>query len=285
MLCMHTNFRKIDNFNNIPSPMPVITCNKARIYYEDSGAGNETIVFSHGLLFDHRMWDAQVAHFSKEFRCIAYDHRGQGQSEVVGSEDMDSLYEDAAVLIETLNHGRPVHFVGLSMGGFVGMRLAARKPHLLKSLTLLDTSADPEPNKLKYQLLNTIFKLGGAPLIINKIIAILFGKSSLSDPSQREIIHFWKSSIRSYPSTITKAVAGVIQRPGIAHQLPRITLPTLVAVGAEDIATLPAKSEKIHHAIKGSKYSVIPNAGHSSCIEQPKLVNDIIRNFIVVKSQ
>ncbi len=264
--------------------MPYLTCNQARLFYKESGAGNETILFSHGLLFDHRMWDAQVAHFQDTYRCITYDHRGQGQSEVVGSEGMDTLYDDAFVLIEMLNNGRPVHFVGLSMGGFVGMRLAARKPHLLKTLTLLDTSADPEPNKFKYQILNTIFKLGGAPLVINKIIAILFGKSSLSDPFKQEIIRFWNANIRAYPSTISKAVEGVIYRQGIANELHHITLPTLIAVGEEDVATIPLKSEQINRAIKSSQLILIPEAGHSSCIEQPKFVNKIIHDFIVLKS-
>lgn len=264
--------------------MPYLSCNQARIFYKESGTGNETIIFSHGLLFDHRMWDAQVSHFQDNYHCIVYDHRGQGLSEMAGSEDMDTLYEDAAVLIESLSKGRPVHFVGLSMGGFIGMRLAARKPHLLKTLTLLDTSADPEPNKFKYHLLNTIFKLGGAPLVINKIIRILFGKSSLCDPSKREIIRFWKANIRAYPSTISKAVEGVIQRHGIANELLHITLPTLIAVGEEDVATIPAKSEQIHRAIKGSKLIHIPRAGHTSCIEQPESVNKIINDFIMLKS-
>lgn len=260
--------------------MPHLLCNQASLFYQEAGEGNETIVFSHGLLFDHRMWDAQVEYFKDRYRCIAYDHRGQGQSQVIGNEDMDTLYEDAASLIEQLAGKIKVHFVGLSMGGFVGMRLAARKPHLLKTLTLLDTSADPEPNLFKYQVLNTIFKFGGAPLVITKIIHILFGKSSWSDSSKKEIIQFWKSTIQNYPASITKAVEGVIQRQGIVNELEKITAPTLVAVGDEDIATLPQKSERIHHTIKGSKLIIIPKSGHSSCIEQADEVNKIIQHFI-----
>lgn len=193
---------------------------------------------------------------------------------------MDTLYEDAVSLIEQLAGDTKVHFVGLSMGGFVGMRLAGRKPHLLKSLSLLDTSADPEPNRFKYQLLNSIFKLGGAPLVINNIIRILFGKSSLSDSFKKEIILFWKSTIQSYPSTITKAVEGVIHRQGVFDELKSITMLTLIAVGEEDIATIPAKSARIHHEIKGSKLAIIPKAGHSSCIEQPQMVSKIISDFL-----
>ncbi len=262
------------------STMPILKCNQVNLFYQNLGSGTETIIFSHGLLFDHRMWATQVEYFKDNFRCIAYDHRGQGQSEITGSEDMDTLFEDAASLIEQLAGNQPVHFVGLSMGGFIGMRLAARKPHLIKTLTLLDTSADAEPNLFKYQLLNTIFKLGGAPLVINKIIGILFGKSSLNDSSRKQIIDFWKSTIQNYPTSITKAVEGVITRQAIADELAQIACPVLVAVGEEDVATIPAKSERIHQTIKGSIFSIIPKAGHSSCIEQPDEVNKIIRAFI-----
>lgn len=260
--------------------MPQIKCNNASIFYQEAGNGPEIIVFSHGLLFDHRMWRAQVEYFKDQYRCIAYDHRGQGQSEITGSEDMDTLYEDAASLIEQLAGNNPVHFVGLSMGGFTGMRLAARKPHLIKSLTLLDTSADAEPNQFKYQILSTIFKLGGAPLVINKIIKILFGKSSLNDSSKKEVIGYWKSTIQNYPPSITKAVDGVISRKAIADELSQIVCPALVAVGEEDVATMPVKSERIHLALKNSKLIIIPKAGHSSCIEQPSEVNKIIHDFI-----
>jgi pimeloyl-ACP methyl ester carboxylesterase len=260
--------------------MPQIKCNKASLFYKEAGAGPETIIFSHGLLFDNSMWAAQVEYFKDHYRCIAYDHRGQGQSELVGSEDMDTLYEDAASLIEQLAGNNPVHFVGLSMGGFIGMRLAARKPHLIKTLTLLDTSADAEPNLFKYKLLNTIFKLGGAPLVINKIIKILFGKSSLNDSSKKEIIQCWKSTIQNYPPSITKAVEGVITRQAITSELSKIICPTLVAVGEEDVATIPAKSERIQQGIKNSRLIIIPKAGHSACLEQPKEVNKIIHDFI-----
>jgi pimeloyl-ACP methyl ester carboxylesterase len=75
-------------------------------------------------------------------------------------------------------------------------------------------------------------------------------------------------------------VEGVIQRQGVANELEKITTPTLVAVGDEDVATIPVKSDRIHHAVKGSKLIIIPKAGHSSCIEQAEEVNKIIQRFI-----
>src|SRR5260370_14114934 len=123
--------------------MPIISVNGAALYYEEHGTGPEIIVFAHGLLWSCRMYDAQVALLKERYRCVAFDFRGQGQSEVTRSGyDMETLYEDAVALINQLGCA-PCHFLGLSMGGFIGLRLAARHPELMPSLILLETSADP----------------------------------------------------------------------------------------------------------------------------------------------
>lgn len=83
--------------------MPVIHVNGAALYYEEHGAGSESIVFAHGLLWSCRMFNAQVALFKERYRCVAFDFRGQGQSEVTRSGyDMETLYEDTVALIEQL---------------------------------------------------------------------------------------------------------------------------------------------------------------------------------------
>jgi pimeloyl-ACP methyl ester carboxylesterase len=147
--------------------MPTLDVNGARIHWEERGAGSDTVVFSHGLLFSGRMFDAQVEALADRYRCVTFDHRGQGGSGVTASGyDMDTLAADAAALIEALGLA-PCHFVGLSMGGFVGMRLAIRRPELLRSLALLETSADPEPeeNVPRYRLLNFVARWFGLRLV------------------------------------------------------------------------------------------------------------------------
>src|SRR5690349_639574 len=124
--------------------MPHLKINGVNYYYEEHGSGKETIVFSHGLLWSGAMFAKQVAALKSRYRVITYDHRGQGQTEVTqGGYDMDTLTGDAVELIKALN-AAPCHFAGLSMGGFVAMRLAIRHPELLKSVILMETSADPE---------------------------------------------------------------------------------------------------------------------------------------------
>jgi pimeloyl-ACP methyl ester carboxylesterase len=72
----------------------------------------------------------------------------------------------------------------------------------------------------------------------------------------------------------------VIDRAGVHGQLGTIVTRTLVLVGDEDVATVPAKAERIHQSIADSKLAVIPNAGHSASIEQPMLVTTAIQDFL-----
>lgn len=220
--------------------MPTIEINGVDLNYTDtgpeSGPEKQTIVFSHGLLMSAEMFASQVAHLSGRYRCIAYEHRGQaGSGTPAGGYDMDTVADDAAKLIDALGVG-PCHFVGLSMGGFVGMRLAIRRPELLRSLTLLDTSADAEHpfNRLKYRLMNVIARTFGLGIVAPMVMPQLFGKSFLADPARaRERAH-WRRYIASHDRVaITAAVSGVVERAAVQDQLSAIDLPTLVIVGEE----------------------------------------------------
>ena len=83
--------------------MPTIQVNGVELFYKETGSGPETIVFSHGLLMDHAMFEPQRVAFDGRYRVIAYDHRGQGQSSDPGyGHDMDTLTEDVASLIQAL---------------------------------------------------------------------------------------------------------------------------------------------------------------------------------------
>ncbi|WP_341366011.1 alpha/beta hydrolase [Yoonia sp. BS5-3] len=263
--------------------MPYADLNGAHIHYTDSGGDGDVIVFAHGLLFSGKMYDAQVAHFSPNYRCITFDHRGQGQSGVTkDGYDMDTLAEDAVALIKHLELP-PCHLVGLSMGGFVAMRIAARHPELLKSVTLLDTSAGAEPknNKPKYWLSNLIARIFGLWAVTSSAMKNLFGQTFLNDPARKAEKDKWWHEIAGASKTgVTRAVTGVINRPACFDLLGQITLPVGVGVGAEDIATKPEEAEAIHAAIAGSTLTIFEGSGHSSSIETPELVNDLITQTI-----
>lgn len=254
-----------------------------RLHIEDSGGELPPVLFSHGLLWDTRLFAPQVAALRERYRCVAYDHRGQGRSEITADGyDMDTLAADAVALIGRLGLA-PVHFVGLSMGGFVGLRLAIRHAHLLRSLTLIDTSAEAEPtaNIPRYRMLNHVARWFGLRPVAGRVMPIMFGRSFLADPARAaERAEYRARLAGNHRLGITHAVRGVIERDGVADESHRITVPTLILVGEEDVATVPAKSEAMHARIAGSRLARIPRAGHTSTLENPAAVNAALTGFL-----
>ena len=195
---------------------------------------------------------------------------------------MDSVTADIAEFIQALDCA-PCHFVGLSMGGFIGMRLAINYPQLLRSLSLLGTSADPEPgeNVPRYKLLAFIGKLFGFRPLAGKLMAILFGRDFLADQSKQEIRQHWLQKIsRNNRTGTVRAAMAVIKRDGIYQRLGGIKTPTMIIVGDQDVATTPAKAQRMHAAIENSRLLIIPGAGHSSSIETPAEVTTALGDFL-----
>jgi pimeloyl-ACP methyl ester carboxylesterase len=169
------------------------------------------------------------------------------------------------------------------MGGFVGLRLAIQHPELLKSLILMETTADPEPERSKgpYRRLAFIGRWLSFRMVINPLMKIMFGRSFLEDPAKQEIRAKWRNHLLSLNRIGTnRAAHGVIDRDGVYDQLSRIATPTLIIVGDEDIATPPEKSERIRDAIPGAALNVLPRGGHSSTIEEPEAVTQAIEAFL-----
>lgn len=254
-----------------------------RIAYRDQGNG-PVIAFSHGLLFSKAMYEPQIAVLSKSFRCVSWDHPGQGESgdSPERSISMDSCTAAATELMDFLELGA-VHFVGLSMGGFVGMRLAAREPDRIRSLLNLSTTALPEPteNIPKYQRLNLAARIFGVPWWLAKQVApIMFGRSFLVSVDRAADRERWMDELKRNRRRVYRAVNGVTDRPGILDELAMVTAPTLQLHGDEDTAIVMARAQVTCDAIAGARLQVIEGAGHSMSVECPEAVTEAIRGFI-----
>ena len=263
--------------------MPYITVNNARLYYEDHGQGKETIVFGHSMLFNLRMFDDQVKFLKSDYRCVRFDFRGQGKSEVtLDGYDLDNLAKDIHELLISLKCNT-CHFVGFSMGGMVAMRLAISHPKLLKSLILIDTSSEPEPSSGHFRntMMLWVAKNIGLKPIANKVIAMFFGPSFLKDPSRRYLRKAWKIHFLSNDRMgLVRAVKGVLFRKEITSGLHKIKVPTLILWGDQDNLTDKKKAEIMHSNINNSVLEIIPRAGHMSPVEEPDFVNQKISNFL-----
>ncbi len=268
--------------------MPLAHVNGADIHYTDTGAPAErpdapVVVFGHGLLFSGWMFSHQVEALKDEYRCVAIDWRSQGHSPAArDGHDMDTLSLDLVALLDELGLDA-VHYVGLSMGGYVGMRFAARHPDRLHSLVLLDTDAGPEDPEVrsKYRLLANIYRLVGPGPLRQQIEPIMFGPTMRDDPAGHAVIDEWVTMLKKNKKAgMRRAVLGVTERLPVTDEIGDIRARTLVAVGADDVATVPAKSEAIAAAIDGAKLEIIPDAGHSSTIEQPEVLTRLIREHL-----
>jgi pimeloyl-ACP methyl ester carboxylesterase len=273
--------------------MPTINVNGATISYTDTGApaglpDASTIVFGHGLLFSGWVFHPQIAALREHYRCAAVDWRGQGDTPpTAGGYDMDTLTGDAVALIRELGVA-PVHWVGLSMGGFIGQRIAARHGELLRSLTLLDTSAGPEDpgNVSQYKRLAWVLRLFGITPILGKVNSLLFGPAFLADPASKTTIDEWVSRLnRSERAAVRKAVLGVADRPPVDQEITGITVPTLVVGGADDKATPPVKAEHIAARIPGAQLQIVANCGHTSTLEQPATITRLLDKFLATAGQ
>lgn len=255
--------------------MPTLTVDGQELYYEERGAG-PAVVFSHGLLWSGRMFDEQVAALSARYRCITYDHRGQGRSATASAPyDMERLAADGAALIEKLG-AAPCHFVGLSMGGFVGMRLAIERPQLLRTLTLVESAADAEPrwNIPKYRVLSLIGRFFGYRPVLPAVMRIMFGRTFLGDPARTGLRRKMEAELLALQAErLDAALHAVVSRRALSdEELSRITTPTQVVHGAEDRAIVPARAAQTARAIPGALLVTIPRAGHTSSVEEPEAI-------------
>jgi pimeloyl-ACP methyl ester carboxylesterase len=195
--------------------------------------------------------------------------------------EIEQITQDAADLIHALQLA-PCHFVGLSMGGFVGMRLAARHPELLRSLTLIATAADPEPpeNHPRYKTLIQVTRIFGVRAVRRAVMPIMFGKTFLNDPERKPLRKQWSRELVSNRRRAVCAVRGVIERSSVEDELHQIQCPTLILHGAEDAAISVPRVNALHQGIPNAKLVRFATGGHTLTIEEPRQVNAELLRFL-----
>ncbi len=263
--------------------MPMININKSDLYFNDEGSGPETIVFAHGLLQSGWIFRNQVEAFRDRYRCITFDFRGHGRSQITqDGYDMESLTLDVTELIERLGCA-PCHFFGHSMGSFVGMRLAIRRPDLVRSLILASTSADPQPRAeiVQYQLMAAFARVFGIRIFMGRLMRTLFGRKFLSNPARAVLRADCRKALMSINRVgASRSVRAVVHRGSFYRALDRIVQPTLVVAGGDDVAVPVSLVERVHARISGSKFLVIPYAGHTPMVEEPEVLNRALQEFL-----
>ena len=262
--------------------MAVMTINGVAIEWEQLGDGEETVVMLHSMGIMRGGMRPLAERLQDRYRVLLWDYRGMGGSEkvdrVVGTE---TLYEDAVTFIRTTND-RPVHLIGMSMGGWIGMRIAARQPWLVKSLTAMDTTALGADDHSAGQGFFDVIREKGFhdPEIVAASVAVSFSPKFIDNPEKAAELAHWTEVMRSIDPRTIEVTHSLTTRLSVVHELRNIVAPSLVLAGEDDPNHDPAEHRIIHDGIPGSRFRVLPGVGHTPIVEDPDLVAAHVGPFL-----
>ncbi len=236
------------------------------------------LMLSNSLLSRLEMWEPQISALTENgFKVLRYDSRGHGRSDApAGAYSMEMLADDLAGLLDVVGWER-AHFCGLSKGGMVGQVMGTRHPTRLRSLILCDTSAYMGPVDVWEPRIEVAKKNGVSGLVESSIDRWFTEESKNRIPLEVEKV---KEMICQTPLTGFIGCCRAIQELDRREANKKISVPTLIIVGAHDPGTDISHASVIHKAISGSQLSVIDSAAHLTNIEQPARFNDIILKFL-----
>ena len=253
--------------------------NNLNIAYTDAGIGRP-VVLIHGYPFNRSLWNEQVEALSSTCRVIAPDLRGFGESDAAATATMNEMAHDVAQLMDHLEITQAA-IGGLSMGGYVALAFYKQFPSRVRALVLVDTRAqadNEEAKQTREQQARKALDAGMAGIADSMLPKLLTPETVSKHP---EIVKRVRDMmLKTKPEGAAAALRGMAERDDQTSLLSKITVPTLIVVGAEDAITPVADSEKMNQAIAGSRLVVLENAGHVSNLERTEKFNEALLDFL-----
>jgi pimeloyl-ACP methyl ester carboxylesterase len=254
-----------------------VRANGLEIAYQRAGHG-PPLVLVHGAAVDGRMWQPQIASLADEFTVIAWDEPGAGRSSDVPADfGLPDYANCLAALIEDVGLG-PAHVGGLSWGGTVALELYRQRPELVATLVLIDTYAGWKgslPEEEVHARVEGLRQMLAAPDDhFDPTLPGWFAR----DPQAAFAPLLAEMAADVRPESLRHALL-VMSEADQRDVLPRITVPTLLIWGEEDVRSPLSVARQFENAIPATRLVVIPDCGHVSTLEQPERVNEVVREF------
>lgn len=252
----------------------------SHLHFQEAGSGSP-LVWLHAFPLSSELWRPQLNGLTDEFRIIAPDLPGFGNSPDFESDpSVEHMANAVMALLTQLGIKEKIILGGLSMGGYTALAFARLFPESLRALILCDTRAEADNAEGKAnrdKMIATAQNEGAAP-IVEQMLPKLLGETS---QEERDGVVQTVRTLASQQSAtaIANALRALRDRPDSLDLLPQITVPTLVIVGDEDTITPPSMSQTLAAKIPNSRLETIAQAGHLSNIEQPEIFNRIVRDF------
>lgn len=259
----------------------LINVNGNQVSYLDEGKGKHVIVFIHGFPFNKWMWERQINLLKSDYRVIAYDVRGHGNSP--GNSNEFSIPQFANDLLEFLNELKieKVILCGLSMGGYIALHAIESYPEKISALILADTQCAADTDEAREKRMKAIASIeqNGLTQYAEDSVKNLFAPSSLENKKE-EVALIKKSILDSLHPNVCKTLKALAGRKEKCSVIEKVKVPVLILVGEKDKVTPLVAATKMHELNKGSVLQIIPEAGHISNLENTEEFNKQLQAFV-----
>jgi pimeloyl-ACP methyl ester carboxylesterase len=263
--------------------MPKVNANGITLHYERQGNGEPLILIPY-LSADNTCYAFQVAEYAKHFTCFSIDLRGTGESDKPeGDHSMESYADDIAALMDALKITR-AHVSGMSLGGAIGMWLAAKNPEKVKSLSIHGawTKADPYLTTVVKGWQVMLESFGNVPdLVIEGIFPWCFTPEFYA--TKFDVIQSLAAFVRSRPAMSVDAFmrqSNAVLAHDVESELSRITAPTLITFGRHDQVTSVRFAEPLQTGIRNTEFYVFETASHAPIYEVTEEFNQRTLAFL-----
>lgn len=225
------------------------------------------LILAHPIGFDHGLWDSVMPHLTLHRHVIRYDLRGHGASEATRDPySVELLTEDALALASALGVGE-FDFVGTSLGGLIGLQVAATAPQRLRRLVVANASARlPLPLDEWNRRIALALSSGVEPFV-GGLLERMFS------PAYREAnspaLHTLVQSFRAIDAGGYAAAMAALRDADLHSQLALVRTRTLVIAGGADAAVPREHSKVMADSIPGAASVAVLPGGHLSAVESP----------------
>ncbi len=262
--------------------MPTVHVRDIRIYYQEAGGGDPLVLLM-GWGGDHTAWALQVPVFAREFRCIAPDNRGAGQSDQPDIPyTIRMLANDTLALLDALGVTR-AHIAGLSMGAMIAQEIALNYPERVRTLQLHATLAriDSFVQAVGQSLLHARAAFSREEFVRTLLPWLLSPQTYAEHPELIELI-VQRLVESPHPATLPGFTrqAEACWAHDTLERLGQIRCPTLITVGADDIFVPLRFSRVLQERIPGAELLVIEGGGHGYLWEQADVFNAACLAFL-----
>lgn len=231
------------------------------------------LVLGHSLGTGFSLWNAVLGRLEEKFQLLRYNPHPRPDGNRPGS--ILSVGAGLLGLLDRLGFDR-VDFCGLSMSGLLGQWLALEAPDRIGHLILSNTAARIGTAEVWQERITLIRQKGisqTASTLVNRWFSPAFAGR------QPKVVERFTNNLRLFATEEYLAGCEAIRDAEFSALAQRITTPTLVIAGSQDLATTLADAEFLNQRIRSSQLLVLP-CGHLACVELPEAFTDAVTRFL-----